>query len=370
MLLYCDLVQEHVRSLPAYAAGKPLRQAELESGVTCIKLASNENPYGPSPRAIEAMRAAIAEVNFYPDNDATELRSRLAARYSVKPENVLVTAGSTSLLGIAARVLLGPGLNAVTSQRSFIAYSIAAKAARGEAVEVPTRGDGYDLDGLAEAINLKTRLVFLANPNNPTGTLLTADEIERFLDRVPPQVTVILDEAYYEYAEHRASREGVDYSRSLQFLAEARNVMVLRTFSKAQGLAGVRVGYGIGPPELMGYCARLKTMFSVSVVAQAAAMAALEDEAHLQMSVENNLAQAKYLQGKLADMGVKAAPTWANFIYCDVGRDAAEIASRLQAEGVIIRPLGPWGAATAIRVTVGTPEQNEKFVQAFAKVIA
>jgi histidinol-phosphate aminotransferase len=365
---FSQFVPEHVRKLGGYTPGKSLRQAQQESRVTCIKMASNESPFGPSPRAIQAMQAVLAECNFYPDNDARDLRDELAKRHGVKPEQVVVTAGSTALLGIIARTLLSPGLHAITSERSFVVYPIATKATGGELVEVPTRNDGFDLDALANAINSKTRIVFLANPNNPTGTLITADELDRFLDRVPENVITILDEAYYDFAQHLADARQVTYSRSLDYVRERRNVVVLRTFSKAHGLAGLRVGYGIGPTELMSYFARMRTTFSVSGVAQAAALAALEDEGHTRRALQNNAEQSGRLLDGISELGYRPIPTWANFIYCEIGEDAAAFAKRMQEEGVIIRPLGPWGIPTAFRVTIGTPEQNGIFLKAFKKV--
>lgn len=366
---FSQRVPEHVRRLGGYTPGKSLRQAQQESGLVCIKLASNETPFGPSPRAIRAMQDVVSECNFYPDNDARELRDKLAERHGVEPEQVVVTAGSTALLGIIARTLLAPGLNAVTSKLSFIVYPIAAKAAGGELIEVPSKNDGFDLDAVAAAINSKTRIVFLANPNNPTGTLVTADELDRFLDKVPDHVVTILDEAYFDFAQHFAARRAITYSRALDYVRQERNVVVLRTFSKAHGLAGVRVGYGLGPRELMSYFARMRTTFSVSGVAQAGAMEAMDDEAHTRRATENNLAEAGPLVDAITELGYRPVPTWANFIYCDIGEDAGAFAKRMLAEGVIIRPLGPWGAPTAIRVTIGTPEQNKTFLKAFKKVV-
>ena len=366
---FSQLVPEHVRRLGGYVAGKSPRQAQQESRVTCIKMASNESPFGPSPFAIRAMQSVLAETNLYPDNDASELRQKIAEREKVKPEQIVVTAGSTSLLDIIARTLLSPGLNAVTSERSFIVYPIATKAAGGELIEVPMQDHGFDLDAVAAAVSPKTRLVFIANPNNPTGTLVSSSELERFLDKMPQHVVVVLDEAYYDYARHFTELRGGDYSRSMDYAREGRNVIVLRTFSKAHGLAGLRVGYGIGPAELISYFARMRTTFSISVPAQAAALAAFEDEAHTAKAVTNNAEQAQPLTDAIREMGYAVVPTWANFVYCEIGDDAHEVAKRLQAEGVIIRPLGPWGAPTAMRITIGTAKQNAMFLRAFRKVM-
>jgi histidinol-phosphate aminotransferase len=365
---FSRFVPEHVRNLSGYTPGKSLRQAQQESHVNCIKMASNENPFGPSPKAVKAMHAALAESNFYPDNDAIELRQRLAEHHNVMPEQIVPTAGSTALLGIIARTLLTPGLNAVTGERSFIVYPIATQAAGGHLIQVPMRNDGFDLDAMAAAVDQHTRILYIANPNNPTGTLIFTEELDRFLERVPEHVVVILDEAYYDFAEYFAIRRGVDCSNALDYVKRGHKVVVLRTFSKAHGLAGVRVGYGIGPAELMSYFARMRTTFSVSHVAQAAALAALDDEAHTQKTLRNNAEQAERLVAEITELGYPPIRTWANFLYCELGDDAAAVAKRLQAEGVIVRPLGPWGAPTAIRVTIGTAEQNDIFLRAFEKV--
>ncbi len=363
------LVPEHIRALAPYPPGKPIRQAELESGRPCIKMASNENPFGPSPLAIEAIRAAASQVNYYPDNDSSELRTLLAERNRVPADRVMVTAGSTSLLGIIARTLLKPGLNAVTSERSFVVYPIATRATGARFIEAPMKNEGYDLDAVLAAIDENTRLVFLANPNNPTGTLFHADTLDRFLERVPDHVIVALDEAYCDFAEHFAAQRGVRYSHSMDYVREGRNVVVLRTFSKAHGLAGLRVGYGFGPPALMHYFNRMRTTFSVSAAAQAAALAALADESHVQKTIENNTREAPRLEKALQELGFHVIHTWANFIYCELGESASAVAKRMQAEGVIIRPLTAWGAPNAMRVTVGTPEHNRAFLAAFKRVM-
>jgi histidinol-phosphate aminotransferase len=366
---FSQFVPKHVRNLSGYTPGKSLRQAQQESHVNCVKMASNENPFGPSPKAVEAMRAVLAESNFYPDNDAIELRQKLAGLHNVLPEQIVPTAGSTALLGIIARTLLSPGLNAITSERSFIVYPIATQAAGGQLIQVPMRNNGFDLNAIAAAVDQHTRIIYISNPNNPTGTLITTKELDRFLDEVPEHVIVILDEAYYDFAQYFAAGRKVDCSNALDHVNRSHRVVVLRTFSKAHGLAGVRVGYGIGPAELMSYFARMRTTFSISTVAQAAALAALDDEAHVRKTLKNNAEQAERLTAGLVELGYAPIPTWANFVYCELGDDAAAVAKRLQAEGVIVRPLGPWGAPTAIRITIGTPEQNDVLLRAFKKVI-
>jgi histidinol-phosphate aminotransferase len=261
-------------------------------------------------------------------------------------------------------------LNAVTSEKSFIVYGMAARATGAELIETPARNDGFDLAAILRAINDHTRLVFLANPNNPTGTLLDVDELERFISDVPEHVIVVLDEAYYEFAAHFAERRKVEYSRSLTYLRKSASVVVLRTFSKAHGLAGLRVGYGLGPAELLAYCRRMQNTYSVSSVAQAAALAALDDDSHVARSVSHNAEQAGSLSAGVLELGFKVTLTWANFLYCNLRQDAAVISERLGEEDISVRPLGAWGAPTCIRVSIGTAQQNSEFLDAMRRIPA
>ena len=368
---YKSLVPAHLDTLPSYKPGKAVRQAELESGVSCIKMASNENPFGPSPLAIEAIRRASTDFHFYPDNDLIELRGALAQINGLDLDQVMVTSGSTSFLDLLARTLLAPGLNAITSKHSFTVYPLVTRATGARLIEVPTRNHHLDLDAIAAAVNNETRVVYLANPNNPTGTLLPAAEIDRFLDRLPEHVITVLDEAYYDYASHIASERGVEYSHALDYVRDGRRVVVLRTFSKAHGLAGLRVGYGFGPAELLGYFNRLKPPFMVSSLAETAALAALADAEHLAKSVRSNATEAERLRRELTAMGISVVPTWANFLFCEIGDECASMCQQLQDAGIIVRHLsGSWNAHHAFRVTVGTPEQNDQFLRAMKKVRA
>jgi histidinol-phosphate aminotransferase len=363
MSRFFDIVSKPARNLGATNATSTT-PAVLELRSPLIKLDSNENPFGPSARTVDAIRDTLNSANLYPEDDCSQLRHRLAAHHGLPPEQVLVTAGSTALLGLLCQTLLGPGLNAVTSKCSFIVYLMAVRAAGAHLIEAPMRNDGFDLEAILVAIDSNTRIVFLANPNNPTGTMLEAAVVERFLAQVPGHVVVVLDEAYYEFALHFATLRRVTYSNSLDYVRQGASVVVLRTFSKAHGLAGLRVGYGLGPAELLGYCARMRNTFSVSSVAQAAAMAALDDPDHIQRVVENNFMQSRVLAQGLSELGYRVVPTSANFVFCDLGEDAAGVANRLQDDGVVVRPLGPWGAPNCIRVTIGTPDQNQAFLSA------
>ena len=332
-----------------------------------IKLDSNENPFGPSPLALRAMQAGLERCSAYPDDDATALRIRLAEHHDVRVEQVLITGGLTEFLGMLGHAFLAPGLNAVTSQRSFMVYRLATEAACAELIEVPTVRNGFDMEGVAAAVNHDTRVVFLANPNNPTGTLVTADEVDRLLSRIPNAV-VVLDEAYYEFARDFALRRSVTYSRSVDYVREGFNVVVLRTFSKVHGLAGARVGYGIAPAALIARIAPQRSMYCVSSLAQAGALAAFEDSAHIRQAVENNTGQSERLFHAISGMGYAVTPTWGNFLYCEIGEDAKVAAERLRLEGILVRPLHQWGAPQAIRITIGTPDQNDALVRSMEKL--
>jgi len=315
------------------------------------------------------MRAELVSAHRYPDNDSSALRCKLAAHHAVRAEEVLVTAGSTGMISLLCHTMLGPGLNAVTTERSFIVYSMAVQAVGAQLIEAPMLGDAFDLAAILAAINDDTRLVFLANPNNPTGTILEAGAVDEFLAKVPVHVVVALDEAYYEFAAQFAAIRQVEYPKSLDYVRRGAAVVVLRTFSKVHGLAGLRIGYGLGPAELLGYCARMADTYSVSSVGQAAALAAIDDHDHIRKTVSNNATQAQILVESLTELGYRPVPTWANFVYCDV-RDAGEFAGRLRAEGICVRPLGAWGAASCVRVSIGTAEQNRAFLQAASRIRA
>ena len=312
------------------------------------------------------MQSVLSGCSEYPDDDASTLRRKLAEHHGVQVEQVLVAGGLTEFLGMLARTFLGPGLNAVTSQRSFMVYRLATEAANAQLIEVPTRQDGFDLDAVAASINHNTGLIFLANPNNPTGTLVTADEVDRLLRRVPDQI-VVLDEAYYNFAQDLAARRGVTYSRSLEYVREGRNVVVLRTFSKVHGLAGLRIGYGIASPKLIARISRQRSMYCVSSVAQAGAITAMEDSAHIRRTVENNSDQAQRMFYEISEIGYAVTPTWGNFLYCGVVQDAGKFAELMRLEGILVRPLNSWGAPESIRITIGTPQQNEVLLRVLRK---
>jgi histidinol-phosphate aminotransferase len=360
-----ELVPPFIRKIDPYRPGLPVEEVERQLGIRAVKLASNENPLGPSPKAMEAARAALAEANRYPDGGGYYLRQELAARLNVSMENLILGAGSTDLIDIVARTLLGPSDAAVTSEGSFPMYYISVRSAGAELVTVPLRGYTIDLEALLGAVTSRTKLVFLANPNNPTGTMFRASAFEGFLQSLQKigSAVVVLDEAYFEYVQEP------DYSRSLDLVRTGANLLVLRTFSKAHGLAGLRIGYGIGPVPLLQEMNKVRSPFNTSNVAQAAARAALEDQDHVRRSVETNTRGQKQLADGLDRLGVRHVPSVANFVLVELGQDAQPVAEALLQQGVIVRPMGWMGFPQAIRVSVGTAEENELFLAALRRVL-
>lgn len=355
-----------IRKLAEIADSKPLKQAVDSANPIALNL--NENPFGPSPRALDAMRKAQSEVHRYPEINATDLHDEIARFHKVQANQVLVGAGASELLCIIARALLAPGLNALTSAKSFIVYKLATQVTEGTLIEIPPVENGYDLRSIARAIDGDTRIIFIANPNNPTGTLITPDEMDGFVEHLPEHVLLVLDEAYGDYAEYFAKQRKAVYSRALDYIAQGRAVILLKTFSKAHGLAGLRVGYAIGSAELIALFKQLRTVFSISSVAQAAAAAALYDASHIRHAVENNAGQAECLTKELSKLGIPVPQIWANFLYLELDRDAVAFSDRMRTHGIVVQPLSLWGAPNAIRVSIGTPEQNQRFLLAMRAV--
>jgi len=357
-----ERLPQWIRELDPYRPGKPVEEVERELKVRAVKLASNENALGPSPKAVAAIQQVSHGVNRYPDGGGYYLREKLAARLGVGMENILLGNGSSDLIELAARSLLTKEDEAATSEGSFPLYYSAIREMGAGLAAVPQRNYGYDLDALARAVGPKTKLVYLANPNNPTGTLFTADEFDAFLKRVAEDVVVVLDEAYYEYVGRP------DYSRSIELVQRGRNLLVLRTFSKVYGLAGLRIGYAVGPAVLVEHLNKVRSPFNTSVVAQAAALAALDDSEHVRRSIESNRAGMKQLGEGLQGLGVTFVPSYANFVLVELGGDSRPVADELMKLGVIVRPMRWMGFPNAIRVTVGTREENEKFLKALERV--
>lgn len=354
------LVKDYISSIKPYVPGKPVEELERELGISgSVKLASNENPLGPSPKAALAAAAALSGISRYPDGSGFHLKAALSAKYGHPAEGIILGNGSNELLEIAVRTFMAPGDEAVFSGQSFVVYKLATQAAGCTGVEVPAKDGRHDLAGMAAHAGDATRIIFIANPNNPTGTMNTKSELDSMMDALPEDVIVVLDEAYYEYVTDR------DYPDSTKYLKDGRRVIILRTFSKAYGLAGLRIGYGLAPVELVDMMDRVRQPFNTGTVSQAAALAALGDTEHVMRSVEVNEAGKKYLYAALDRLGIKYYPTHANFIYMEMGKDSGALYDALLRRGVIVRPAGP----AQLRVTIGLPEENRRFVEALAGVI-
>ncbi|HEV2493040.1 MAG TPA: histidinol-phosphate transaminase [Terriglobia bacterium] len=345
-----------------YPPGKPVEEVERELGRTAIKLASNENPLGPSPRALEAIRRSLDKVHLYPDGHGYYLRQKLARIHGLDMEQIILGAGSTDLIELVGKTFLTAGDEGITSESAFYIYRLAIEEMGAGLVLTPMRDMTFDLAAMARAVTQRTKVIYLGNPNNPTGTMFTAEELDRLLDALPPRVLVVLDEAYADYVPHP------DYSHSLDYVRAGRNVLVLRTFSKVHGLAGLRIGYGMGHPELIEALNRIRSPFNANSVAQAAALAALDDRDHVSRSVESNLREMKFVTEELTLLGVHYTPSVANFLLIDTGRDCTEDFVRLLHEGVIVRPMKLYGFPTSLRVTIGTHQDNERFLEALRRV--
>jgi len=366
----CDflaLAQPGVQKLSPYVPGKPVEELARELSLDpagIVKLASNENPLGPSPKVLDAIRAELSELTRYPDGNGFALKQRLAERYSVGINQVTLGNGSNDILELVARAYLAPGLNAVFSEHAFAVYPIATQAVGAEGRAVPARNWGHDLDAMAAAIDENTRVVFVANPNNPTGTWFDAAALGGFLARVPEHVLVVLDEAYIEYAEGQELPDG------LAFLADYPNLLVSRTFSKAYGLAALRVGYAISSPVIADVLNRVRQPFNVNSLALAAACAALDDVDYLLASRKANDAGMLQLETGFRQLGLEWIPSRGNFIAVDFARDAAPINQALLREGVIVRPMAGYGMPTFLRISIGTEQENARFLDVLRQVLA
>lgn len=345
---------EYVLGIQPYVPGKPIEELERELGISnSIKLASNENPVGPAPAAIHAIKESFADINRYPDGSGFYLKRALAEKLDVSDEEIILGNGSNELLDLAAKTFLKDGDEAVMATPSFVVYFMAVQSVGGKSIQVPLKNYTHDLSAMAASITPATRMVFIANPNNPTGTINKKDEFESLMEKVPDDVLVVMDEAYYEYVSDH------DYADSMKYLRSEKNILILRTFSKIYGLAGLRVGYGIAKKEILADMNRLRAPFNTSTIAQKAALAALSDDAHVSRSRAVNSAGKEYLYRELGALGISFVPTEANFVYIPVEGSVA-LYERLLKMGVIIRPMGPG----AVRVTIGLPEENRRFIEA------
>jgi histidinol-phosphate aminotransferase len=358
------LVTDAIRSIKPYVPGKPIEELEREYGISnSIKLASNENPLGPSPMAVEAILKNLGRLNRYPDGSGHVLVRKLAEKFGVSSENVVIGNGSDDIISMLTQTFLNPGDEAILPKPSFLMYEIAVKTADAVPVAVPLKSLSIDLAGMRNLISARTRMIFLCNPNNPTGTIISADDLDDFLIRIPEHIVVVVDEAYIEFARDPRCLSAVRY------VSNDRPVVALRTFSKAYGLAGIRVGYGIMAGETAGLLNRIRQPFNVNSLAQAGAAAALDDHAFFEKTVKLIHDGVDYLQSGLDKLGIPYFPTEANFFLVDVERKADAVFEDLLRMGVIVRSMTSYGYPNFIRVNAGLPEENDRLLDALRAVL-
>ncbi|PZP64780.1 MAG: histidinol-phosphate transaminase [Azospira oryzae] len=360
----CDLSPGYVRAIAPYQPGKPISELERELGLTeIVKLASNENPLGPSPKALAAIQKALPELARYPDGNGFELKAAICRKFNVTMDQVVLGNGSNDVLEMVARAFLAPGIAAVYSQHAFAVYPLAVQAIGAKGIEVPARNYGHDLEAMLEAIDEDTRIVFIANPNNPTGTVVQPTQLLEFLRRVPRTVVVVLDEAYYEYLPQDMK------GASPAWIGEFPNLVVTRTFSKAYGLAALRVGFALAQPRIAELMNRVRQPFNVNTLGQVAATAALDDAEFVAKSVALNRAGMMQITTGLIELKLPFIPSYGNFVCFEVG-DANAVFQKLLRKGVIVRPVANYGLPQHLRVSVGLESENARFLAALREVLA
>jgi len=357
-------VRKHIWQVKPYKPGKPIEEVQRELGLKdIIKLASNENPLGPSPKALEAIKAYLPKINRYPESNCFYLKRALAKHFNLTPANFIIGNGSDEIIVLALRTFINPGDEVIVATPTFLIYEIQSQACGARIVSVPLKDFRYDLRKMKKAITRRTKIVFIANPDNPAGTYVNEDKVKEFMNGIPKKTLVFFDEAYFEFAKN--SR---DYPNTLKFLRN-RNVIITRSFSKAYGLAGIRVGYGISSPEIINYLERIREPFNVNTLAQVAATVALKDKSFLRRTIKITEEGKKILYRQFDKLGLRYIPSATNFILVDVDRDGVKVFRSLLKEGIIVREMKPWGLDNFIRVTVGTAKENKRFIKALKKAI-
>ena len=359
-----EFANPQLKDLIAYEPGKPIEEVARERGLRpeqIIKLASNENPLGPSPKALAAIKSAAEEAHIYPDGGGWKLRNAIAQKFGLEMSNIILGAGSNEVIEFIGHGFLKPGDNIITAEHAFLVYKLMAKVFGAETIEVPDPGFLHDLDAMAAAITPRTKEIFIANPNNPTGTLVSQKAIDRFMEKVPPHVIVVFDEAYYEFLDNPPD--------TLKFVRQGRNVVVLRTFSKIQGLAGLRIGYGIAPAEVIEVLQRTRQPFNTNALAQAGALAGLLDEEHQAKTKRITDEGRAYLQEQFAAMGLEFVPSFANFVLVKAG-DGNAVFRKMMDQGVIVRAMAAYKLPEWVRISIGTMEQCRRCIEVLRQVLA
>ena len=353
-----------LESIVPYVPGKPIEEVERELGVNnIIKMASNENPLGPSPRVLEAIKEYLPKLSFYPDGNAYYLKQALAAHLGVTDKNIICGNGADELITFSGIAYLNPGEEIIISHPTFSQYEFSAHVMDAKPVKVPSVNFCHDLPAMLAAITERTKIIFICNPNNPTGAILTHAELADFIKQVPPRILVIMDEAYYEYVTDPA------YARSIEFLKEGHNVLIFRTFSKIYGLAGLRVGYGLASEEIIADINAVREPFNVNAVAQVAALAALGDQEHMRAVLTTNTQERDYMAKEFERMGLSYVPSQANFVFVEVGVDSKALFQNLLPKGIIVRTGDIFGYPQHIRVSLGTDKQNQRFINTLEETL-
>lgn len=358
------LVRKGINELIAYVPGKPMEEVQKEYGLTeIIKLASNENPLGTSPKALEAMHQALGETNLYPEGSSRKLRQKVAANFEIDENMVIFSNGADNILLLIAQGFISEGDEVIIGDPTFSVYESVTKIMGGKLIMVPLQNSTYDLAAIAQQITDKTKLIFICNPNNPTGTIVTEEEVARFMDVVPTDCVVVFDEAYAEFAGDK------NFPQTIKYVNAQRNVLIVRTLSKIFGLAGARVGYAIGPEHLIDILRKVVEPFPVNKLGQAGGLAALGDTEFFNQVLDVTNQGKEYLYQEFSKLGMAYAPSNTNFIFVDLGMDGQVVFKKLLEKGIIIRPGNIWNLPTSARITIGTMEQNEKFIKALKEVV-
>jgi len=358
-------LRNFVKNIRSYKPGKPIEEVVRELGIKeeIIKLSSNENPLGPSPKAVQSIKEKIKDINIYPDNNCFYLKKKLGEKFNIQPDNITVGSGSVELIELIFKAYVNPGDEVIMSDPSFIMYRIACQIFGGKRIAIPLKNYAHDIETMTKAINEKTKIIILDNPINPTGTIITKDKFNYFVEKVPENVILVVDEAYREYIENE------NYPNAIDYLKKHENIIILHTFSKIYGLAGLRVGYGFSSTDIIAALMKVSLPFNVNRISQIAATAALNDDEFVRKSYESNEAGKKFLYKELEQLNLQYTPTYGNFILVNLEREAKGVFQAAQKRGVILRTILEYGLPNSLRITIGTPQQNKKLIEVLKTII-